>query len=440
MTASGVLGGHDSIPDMAWSRRKMCDFFNHSVLPRTAPGRTASNIKRAGVTYTPGQDCRIVYALLLTGDKSSKLVTVTFFERDRNQTLPSEQTLAQSPLFFSEPGCLVEFFPADSNLPALATAADPVQMAGLLALGDGADSRQPISSNIEVLRYRPGRSCVLRYRAKRKSGSEDVIVKVYPPGPGAATVSQKLALLRAAQLPHGVIFPRPLKFGEDDHLVVMEPVPGTNLNDLLRPKSREDAAGYITTVALGLAGLHSMNVDVGGAWSVANEFEQIVRRARRLRPIAPQLAEGAEHLLDRIAPLVSANPQPMCLIHGQFGPSHIFLSGSQMAVVDLDTAGFGDPAIDLGNFTAVLRRKIAMKRQRHLRGLRETFLAQYEAHSNVKGLADRVAVAEAVALVRMAVERFERSPHSFARHGPASQPWLLLGEATACLDETQGGR
>ncbi len=68
-----------------------------------------------------------------------------------------------------------------------------------------------------------------------------------------------------------------------------------------------------------------------------------------------------------------------------------------------------------------------------MRQMPEAFLAGYEANRAGDGLAQRARLFEALSLVRMTLERFERMPYSFAREGSAWQPLVLLDEAASIL-------
>src|SRR5213592_4604618 len=66
--------------DMAWSRRRMTDLFNHRVLF----GQQVTSVKRVRVAYSPGRQCAVLYSLQLVDDPKapSPWAVVTFARND----------------------------------------------------------------------------------------------------------------------------------------------------------------------------------------------------------------------------------------------------------------------------------------------------------------------------------------------------------------------
>ncbi len=78
--------------------------------------------------------------------------------------------------------------------------------------------------------------------------------------------------------------------------------------------------------------------------------------------MAPGLERRVAGLVDRIeSRLGTLRAEPLCLIHGDFKPSQLLVAGERPALVDLDRACLGDPALDLGNFLAVLMKQVVLK-------------------------------------------------------------------------------
>jgi aminoglycoside phosphotransferase (APT) family kinase protein len=122
-----------------------------------------------------------------------------------------------------------------------------------------------------------------------------------------------------------------------------------------------------------------------------------------------------------------------CTIHGDFKPDQLLVGEGKTWLVDLDRAGLGDPAVDVGNVTAALRKQDMVNERQYFGPLPEAFLARYLELRPGQALAKRARIYHAMALVRMVLARFERAPRSYAREGDA-WPWLaLLDEASRCL-------
>src|SRR5262249_54818940 len=80
------------------------------------------------------------------------------------------------------------------------------------------------------------------------------------------------------------------------------------------------------------------------------------RVAEALGFVFPHRARRAQELAQRIGASLVQDPAPFRPIHGDFNPTQMLLSGNKVAILDLDRASRGDPAVDLGNFLSHLER------------------------------------------------------------------------------------
>lgn len=424
----------------------MEELFAQRILPALWPGAQPLELKRRYTAYKPGKECLVLYSLRLgnPGRESPRLATLTFGRPERLRTLherhyatPGARSRA---VLLPEPACLVELFPADWRLPALALATDPCAVGRELAggkartAGAGATVR-----DVRVLRYRPRRRCVLRY-AIEGPGSEaprEVIGKVYPEASTVARVAAKLRTLGPQARAEGLELPALLGGAS---LLLMERVPGANLGDLLESTSvEEDAREAIRLVAGSLASFHRLRLGSGEARSTEGELCVLRARIARMRSVAPRVGERAEPLLDEIGRrLPGVARGESTLIHGDFKPSQILVHEGRAGLVDLDRACPGEPVIDLGNFLAVLTKHAVLKGQGHLRRLGPEFLDEYEARSGRRGLAGGARLFESLALVRMLVRKLERSPRSYALEGSGWKALELLDHADERLQGAAG--
>lgn len=438
--------------EMAWSRRKSRAFFSQYVVPALFPGQEIAGFRRKHVRYRVGQECVIQYQLRLgeTAKGPPRLTTATFASdslvetfRSRWSDAPAEGvggTEGAGRVYVPEYACLVEAFPTDWRLPALRQAMEPRKMEAWLtdamaAPGGGTASIK--IRGVRVLRYRPGRTCVLRYvlQGSENGVPSQVIGKVYPEGPKSAEVWQKMDALHALGGDAGITFPRPLAQRDGLALIVMERVPGTDLDGILDGSTAErEAKEGVRAAASALASLHNLTLETQESRSLEGELDRLRRRAHRLHSTAPQLARNVEALLGEISQFdLGLSREGRCLIHGDYKPRQLLLDADRVAVVDLDRACLGDPAIDVGSFMAVLHKKALLQHQKHLGRLAPLFLEHYQACSPRSGLADRARLFQAMILLRMVVGGFERSPRSYRRKGAGWPHLSLLDDAAACL-------
>lgn len=417
---------------MAWSKRAMREYFNRTVLPALLPRAQATAVKRENTRYSPGKACANLFALSLN-DQTPRLATVTFGEGGWLSSASAQRDGVA--LFDEQRACLVELFPADFEMPGLAPATDPGQVAPFIA-GRGGDwsAADARSLRVEVLRYVPHRRCVLQYEIATAGGPRRLIGKVYAEAGRAAEVGRKLEALRD-QLAGIAPAPAPIGVHEDWNLALMEWVPGDSMKRLLRgAPSLEDARDAVSRAAKALAALHTVRLAGGEVRSLRDEVRHVRKRGARIGLVAPALGARIEALLERLEPLAcDLTWEAPSFIHDGFKPAQVLLDGGAVRIIDYDGSGPGDPALDVGKFMAQLRKEAVLGQREDFRSLQASFLEQYVSCNSAAGVAERARVAECVALAQIAVQRFRSNPLEYARGGDASLPAVLLREADACL-------
>ncbi|MBB3662967.1 MULTISPECIES: phosphotransferase family protein [Prauserella salsuginis group] len=217
-------------------------------------------------------------------------------------------------------------FPHDPALPGLARAVDPGRMRELLAgLGLPTEDLRPT-----VRSYRPLRRAVVEVRTARAT----VFVKVLRPD----KVQQLHRLHRAAE---GGVVPESLGW-TDDGLLVLAGVGGTSLRRLLlggntMELDRIDPADIVAT----LHGLPQAFADHARRRSWA---EQAGHYADVIARVHPGAAGTAHAVAEAVAVPTGAAPVP---VHGDFYETQLLVSGGRLVgLLDIDTAGAGDPHDD----------------------------------------------------------------------------------------------
>jgi aminoglycoside phosphotransferase len=414
--------------DLAWAPAGVLELFNSEVLPRVQPGRRVAAVTIEWASYLPGRSCVLLYALTYA-DGARGRAAATFGP----EVEPGAGGAGETPVpvvLLRERRCLVEFFGRDFALPALGPAVDPERIAPALAeIGLHA----PIE--VALLRYRPHHSCVLRYAGTTAAGRpRDLIGKVYRDRAQAERVRGRLARLAEPAGGKGLVIPAALGLAHEG-LVLMECLEGRSLKHALAETGAGgDVDSLLGAAAAALAALHALPTAEGEPWTIAAAAAGVRERARGVAPAAPELSRRVEDLLAEVVRRAGiAPPAAEATLHGDFKPSQLLLAGQRMGVVDLDRAGPGDPALDLGNFTAQFHKDALRPGEEGRRDLAKRFLVAYGHRAADPGAPERARLGLALALVRMALRRFERDPHSFARRAGESRTARLLDEAGACL-------
>jgi aminoglycoside phosphotransferase (APT) family kinase protein len=402
-----VLGRDLVLPSFQWllSEEGARRFFSRCVMP----DQEVRALALEEMSYRPGRECWALYRVHLAGEAQRRAL-VTFAEGLDEVYAHHYEGRPHLAAFLPGHGCLVEHFPADWRLPSLAGA-----MAG--------------GRDVSVLRYRPHTRCVLSY----VQDGEEAIGKVFSESAKAARLAETLKLLEAQGRAAGLVLPRPL--GTAGGLLLMEKVAGTPLRELLEDAAHAEALVRLAAAALlklhGFA-FESPGVESSGRRTLSYKLERLYKRATPLELVAPDLAARLNGVLARLAPLIARAPTPSyTFVHGGYKPAQLLVDGNSVAVLDLDDACLGDPAMDVGNFMAVLVREALLTSQAHLRELARLFLDEYGASSTAPGVVARARLFETLYLVQRAVHSFERMPQSHA--APDSLTAGLLKEAETCL-------
>lgn len=439
-----VLVRHDpKLPHiaMAWSRKQAKEFFETHLMPAQFPGWRVTDMTQRRVRYKPAKECRVHYRIRMTDGEhhGGRLVTMTFRPADKLGEMAERRNGSNGAgqrLFLPEFACLIEVYPTDWRLPGLTLAVDAGAVTELLASFGAGGVPQGRVTRVRQLRYRPGLSCVLHYALEAEDGgSQAFIGKVYNKRVTASAVREKLESLSPQAARAGLGIPRLLGWSPAESLVFMERAPGVGMDRLLfDAPTQDEAVATIHVAAEALARFHRLQLDAPIARTLASEHRRLRRRMRRIGRVAGSLAGRAKGVLDMIDGDDLATPEEqLCVIHGDFKPDQLLVHAGKTSLVDLDRAGLGDPAVDVGNMTAALRKQAVVNELALFRQLPEEFLERYLEQRPEQTLARRARLYHAMALVRMVLAKFERAPRSYAREGQ-DWPWLaLLDEARQCL-------
>ena len=236
----------------------------------------------------------------------------------------------------------VWLYPSDPALPALRTVTDVASTADVLdSLGiAGAPTA------VNVVSYRPGRRAVVRV----DSESQRLFLKVVEPGK-AESISERHELFRSSGLP----VPRLLGWSTDG-VVAMSGLPGVEAQYAVARIG--DQAAFLDQLEF-LCSLLELVPAVNTArpslfnrldWYVDRLTERLPGDSTRVAEVGRAIAaKGAEGRDFEFTPVT---------IHGDLHLGQLFVDPevpSEIAgILDIDTAGVGDPADDAGAFYAHL--------------------------------------------------------------------------------------
>ena len=238
-------------------------------------------------------------------------------------------------------------YPEDPYLPGLRLAASAVHAHELLTKHV---SISPHRLRVEAMRYRPTTRAVLRHRASwrhARSGNVTLFVRVIPP-------RRVERLLVAAELAERSAFKLPRLAGcwMEGGVVWMSRVPGETVRTLIRTGMPPEPQRLLE----GLANLWSMPVEPDQGHSL-----NLLRGYQMTERLLSQLLHGEEahRLLGQVTDVLgpfSEAWRPSALAHNDFYDDQVIVTPEgELALVDFEETGPGDPLLDVGNLLAHLR-------------------------------------------------------------------------------------
>ena len=242
------------------------------------------------------------------------------------------------------PDARIWLHPADPRLPALAPASFENSAAALLdRLGI------TLTSPPELIAYRAGKRAVFRMRGS----AGPTFLKVVRPKAVAELASTHTALADA-----GLPVPRPIAWGEIGLLVI--PLAEGD------PLSKRIDALEAETLLDELDGLREQLATVGlgrpARTSLTERVDWYLGRARAVAAGDAELAEAVDAVAARLdTPADSGRRQT---IHGDLHVGQLFVEGTRISsLIDVDTAGTGNPVDDEAAFIGHLVATAAMRQQ-----------------------------------------------------------------------------
>jgi len=314
-----------------------------------SPQVQIDSVQNTYVRYKPGINCLAVYQVQSAGTVANVYATV--------QGIGASDKLHKSSRIPQVPGALglgvvvledlsmvVSCLPNDRKLRAVKRLADHESRRNLLrhTVPDRGDLWE---SGLRELRYKPRRRYVAQLVVDEQPKAA---LKVYTKS------SYGIALGKIQLFASQTAFRTAPLLGHCDrhNLVVFEWLPGDRLFEMIL-NTGDDLRG-IGQVGASLGHLHSLTLNHLPVVTREAEVARLLEAASELGVVCPHLHQDAQRLARQIADRLVQEPGISRTIHGDFYAKQVLLDRNEPAFVDLDEAAIGDPASDLGRFTAHL--------------------------------------------------------------------------------------
>jgi phosphotransferase family enzyme len=297
-------------------------------------GREVAGCELVRVKYRIGESLRVTYRI-----DRSEVVTVRTFRPGESR---SAYRKAAGPGVWHDPELDAVWwaFPADRRLRQLADLLGPGPELAALAPGWVAG---------ELVEYSPERAAI--FRALDAEGTVVGYAKAYAPGTVDVLERSRRYARIAAALADGFAAPQPLGASADRAVLVLQPMPGVEWGQLSGPA----LAAAMGRLGAAIATLHAAGPRVADGLPRFGRLDvrRVVHSAHLVAVGRPDVAATVVRLADRLA---DGPPPggPQVPLHGDCHPRNALLAGDSIALIDLDQAGTGVAAADIGSLVARL--------------------------------------------------------------------------------------
>lgn len=343
--------------------------------------------------------------------------------------------------FIADLDMLVQVFPYDRKLEHLAgvlrgegvgavsRALEPLLLA---RLGPGA--WRAGECTLEPTRYRTELGAALRCTLQARdaaTGAQRALrcyLKVYRDDHGRESFSllRSLVALGRGSRPYAAV--EPIAYLSELRTLVLEEAAGTPLQQLLLGGG--DAVCAARAVARAVAAFNQDSLPVVRSHSLADQLKQLERAATLLQWACPELRAEVAALTDAVARGLAEVPAaPM---HRDLKTDHVFLAGSRVIFIDLDSVALGDPVRDPAHLFAHLVARVGMDElsPARARTAATAFVEEYFAHVPA-AWRERFPLHAAGALIEVARGIFKRQEPRWPEKVATA-----VAEARAVLSET----
>ena len=326
--------------------------------------------ERARVKYLPGASLRVLYHVEV-GGRPYAIATRVFtdgrskpaFERAASRAVPSGDLRPVS--HDAELGLVFWTFPNDRKIDSLSALAGPPEQLAMIGQRRWQASR--------VVAYAPEK-CVTA-ECLSDAGAVMAYAKVYAADERPTYPIYEGLWRNIHEAKSRLRIPRALAYCEKTRLLLLESMDGRRIADL----AKTDRAKGFHRLGAALATLHGIPIPDGVPPFTRLRFDRLQKAARPVGAARPDVAELAAEVAAELCRCRPASGEPDVCLHGDVHPKNGILQDDQMALIDLDQAGRGPAAADLGSLLAALRysRLVGLMTPVEERELARAFLRGY---------------------------------------------------------------
>ena len=249
----------------------------------------------------------------------------------------------------------------DPKMPFLVQALNPLEVQHQFqhcSLPLTSENDQVQLNAIRVIRYKPGRRCLIEYDLKLERPDapvENITLVGKVQSRSRVRAWSSYHLLKSlwdegfgSDSEDGISVPEPMGVIPEFQMWLQRKVPGELATKLLAEAS---GVALAKRIAQAIHKLHQAGISTSRCHTMADELRILHERLLHVAQMKPQWTQRLERLLDagdRLGNTISE----ACFrgIHRDFYPDQVIADGSRLYLLDFDLYCKGDPALDLGNF------------------------------------------------------------------------------------------
>ena len=251
----------------------------------------------------------------------------------------------------------------DAKMPFLAKALDPLEVLHQFerclfqhSLFGSEEKAQIHLTSIRVVRYKPGRRCLIEYNLtveRPHAAPEELTLIGKTRSRGLDRFSYQLhqslwSAGFAADSEDGISVPEPMGIVPEFQMWFQRKVPGVIATRLLTEPTGVEVAQCI---AQAIHKLHQAGILASRRHTMTDELRILHERLPLVAQLKPQWTRRIERILEACDRLGSAVPKSRIHgIHRDFYADQVIIDGSRLYLLDFDLYCEGDPALDIGNF------------------------------------------------------------------------------------------
>jgi aminoglycoside phosphotransferase (APT) family kinase protein len=387
----------DQLPDlpMAFDFDEVAELFERKLFGRTSAQDQAGifRIKKLqDLKYRPSHRCVSTYELIVGKSDSSPQSTIGVLE-------------------FTPEGVLPRIYTADDRLPWLTLATDMNEMQKRFSERPGYG--QPVTLlDIFPVRYKPGLHCVIRYTVETPSGNVVFYGKSFS-GNAERLMKTLMDLHRSSrENPDMPLISAPVAVWPEMEMILQSAVrDGIEFTNFAYDQAYEESVRESWMVKAGRAlGVFHDNPTAppGETKTIYDDLRDLHEYTLIMEKVRADLAAKYEEVIQQIITKVDHFREPKAVpSHGAMRTDQFILQGDRLAMIDLDSYCWANPARDLGNFLAYMCWK-AIRQPEHAQFVERAGRAFLEGYLSVHPDIDErwLSVYQAASLLKIAGRRF----------------------------------